>query len=218
MIELEKIVELAEIDIINRDYDTYDNLWNDDWPEPTIEDYERWNQEFADQMEDEFQDQPWHQIQCFGIHSGKLESFINESNQYKLHDKKFNHPDVIYNIGWYDPIHNFCNNKGFGNARNKIDGIIRKLVKNGGTSASNIVYKLKSNIDYKSSDTFRKCARNYIRALQMPQKFDYSSTEWESMFGEDYVYQDGMVMTKADARKYWGYSETCKICGKDHGN
>lgn len=145
-----------------------------------------------------------------------MKKFVNGNNTYQRYNPKQAHPDVAQKLHWYDPIHDFCHNKGFRNADNKIERMIESHVKNGGCMANVLVYKIKNCSEYKHNHTFRRAAKRYIDALEQPQKFSWI-TNWEWCMAQ-YVYQDGCVMNKQDARKYWGYEEICDICGKEHGD
>ncbi|ADG60026.1 hypothetical protein Acj9p126 [Acinetobacter phage Acj9] len=149
------------------------------------------------------------------INQHKLEKFATGNNTFKRYDPKFIHPDVAHRIAYYDPIHDFCHNKGFRNANNKIERMVAKFAKNGGSAASTIVFKIKNCSDYKHNHTFRNAAQRYIEALENPYGYEWISN-WEWCMS-NYVYRDGHVMDKENARKYWGYEEICDICGKDHG-
>lgn len=149
------------------------------------------------------------------INQHKLAEFVGGDNTYKRFKPKFAHPDVAHNFAWCDPIHDFSNNKGFRNGLNKIERMIAKHVRNGGCMAKDLVDKIKGCDEYKHSHTFRNVAKDYINALENPIGYDMiSNWEWKM---SNYIYQNGCVMNKQDARKYWGYEEICDICGKDHG-
>lgn len=154
-------------------------------------------------------------VDLSNIKGDSLKKWSTESNKFKNYDSKEIHPDVAYRLAYYDPIHKFAANKGFRNAEKKICKLIRSHTKHGGTTASNLVYKIKSCSEYKHNHTFRKAAEHYINALEQPYGFSWM-TNWEWCM-PDYVYNDGFVMNKHDARKYWGYSEICEFCLKDHG-
>lgn len=216
MWDFESLIDHVEQDILDqdyRDYEQYDNLWDDDWPEPSIEDYKRWEREYQEEVEDN----PWFGIWCGNIAGGKLESFLKDTNQFKSFDPKFIHPDVARRKANYDPIHKFCHNKGYRSADKIIEKIIAKLAKNGGSAASSIVVKIKSRSEYKYDNTFRSAAKRYIEALENPNGGYLDMTNWNWCMSQ-YVYFEGHVMDKPNAKKYWGYTEICKICGADHGN
>lgn len=149
------------------------------------------------------------------INQHKLSKLVSGNNTYKRFDKEFAHPDVAYKYAWYDPIHDFCNNKGYRNAVNKIDRLIARHVK-GGIMAEHLVDLIKGCNEWKHSNTFKSAAKHYIDTLENPFGGYGTGENWGWMLSE-YVYQNGCVMNKADARKYWGYEEICDICGKDHG-
>lgn len=197
------------------------SIFNYDWDETNYDwctsDYTipRWEE---DDPEDHYYD---HDLGCYynldlsGINQDHLEKFVKGNNSYKWYDRKQAHPDIAHRLSYQIDIHDFCNNKGFRNADNKIERMIESHVKNGGCMANVLVYKIKNCADYKHNHTFRQAAKRYIDALEQPQNFSWI-TNWEWCMSQ-YVYQDGCVMNKHDARKYWGYEEICDICGKDHG-
>lgn len=196
--------------IFNADWDETNYDWYTSDNHPGLFDEYDWDEHYFD-----YDLGVYDNVDVSRINRSKLKEFNTGDNTYKRFKPKFAHPDVAHNFAWYDPIHDFSNNKGFRNGLNKIERMIAKHVRNGGCMAKDLVDKIKGCDEYKHSHTFRNVAKDYINALENPIGYEYSSN-WEWKMG-NYIYQNGCVMNKQDARKYWGYEEICDICGKDHG-
>lgn len=149
--------------------------------------------------------------------ANKLKKFNNTPTNPKRFDPEFAHYDVLNKFAYdaENQLHDFAHNKGCRNAINHIERMIEKYAKNGGVMVWKICKKIKSHKRYKSDATFRRVAKWYIDTLEQPNRFDYDSYDWDFYF-KNYVYQNGCLMDKKSARKYWGYQEICDICGIDH--
>ncbi|QHJ75818.1 hypothetical protein vBAbaMPhT2_215 [Acinetobacter phage vB_AbaM_PhT2] len=147
-----------------RDYDEYDavcdmdpyDMWDDDWPEPTAQDYQEWEDEWREQYEE----QPWIGIWC-GNQVNKLAKMM-DSTSYKSYDPKHIHPDVAYKHVYYDPIHTYAHNHGYKIAVNALDKMLKKHV---GSKVCVVLWKIKNHIRYRKEWTFRSHADQVIDAL-----------------------------------------------------
>lgn len=130
----------------------------------------------------------------------KLERLNKGNNTYKRFDPEFAHPDVAHNIGWYDPIHVFCNNKGYMNAVKKCEGIIRKSV---GMPVCHALYKIKNHIEYRKSRTFRDAAKWFIEDL-----LNVDNDNSDKLNDMNLIVEDGIIKNKS--------TSICKVCDLKH--
>lgn len=130
----------------------------------------------------------------------KLEYFNKCNNTYKRFDPEFAHIDVANNFAWYDPIHDFCNNKGYKNAVKKCEGIVRKSV---GMPVCHALYKIKNHIEYKKSKTFRNAAKWFIEDL-----LNVDNDNSDKLNDMNLIVEDGIIKNKSNS--------ICKICDLKH--
>ena len=161
--QLERDIEEYDRNWFNEN-ENPDDMWDDEWPEPSIADYEQWDREHKEMLEDH----PWLTMDCTTIPQNKLESFINDAKSWKHFDTK---------NGGSEPYRRtkFSAYRGCRYQGNKVERMIAKLVHTC-TSVKTVVDKLKNHVDYKHNKTFRKCANFLIADMQAGETW----SRWES--------------------------------------
>lgn len=158
------------------DYDAYDRqcdedtnwLWDDDWPEPTAQQYQEWEDEYREMVEDE----PWMGIWC-GSLINKVDRLL-KSTSYKSYDPDHIHEDVAYRLAYRDPIHIYAHNHGFKLAVNNIQKLVKKHVDQ---KVCVVIWKLKNHVKYKHDWAFREYANWFIESLLEKQNVWYDYLE-----------------------------------------